>query len=106
MAADVLTLAISGSFDKGVRVPKPSEPKPGQPMVALPLSASAKVLLWNEMVGQKVKPAELALRMGSSRPAAQRLTDIGYTSDIDVMPDAMKAVDGRARLVGKTEIAA
>lgn len=92
MAADALVTAISFYFDRSQAVPLPSKPKAGQQTVALPLSVSAKVLLWNEMIRQNVKPAELARRMGISRQAAQRLTDIRHTTKIDTIAEAMEAL--------------
>lgn len=102
MAADALVVAISFYFDRNQAVPLPSKAKPGQHTVALPLSVSAKVLLWNEMIRQNVKPAELARRMGVSRQAAQRLTDIRHTTKIDTIAEAMEVLGSGVRLVVKT----
>jgi antitoxin HicB len=54
MAEDVLKDAIGVYFDNGEPVPLPSKPKIGQQVVVLPLSVSAKILLWNEMIHQRV----------------------------------------------------
>ena len=102
MAADALETAISFYFDRGQAVPLPTKPKAGQYTVALPLSVSAKILLWNEMIRQKVKPAELARRMGISRQAAQRLIDIRHTTKIDTIAEAMEMLGSGVRLVVKT----
>jgi antitoxin HicB len=101
MAADGLAAAISFYFDRNEAVPLPSKPKAGQHTVTLPLSVSAKILLWNEMIRQNVKPAELARRMGISRQAAQRLTDIRHATKIDTVAEAMEAVGSGVRLVVK-----
>jgi len=106
MAADALEAAISFYFDRNQAVPPPSKPKAGQHSVALPLSVSAKILLWNEMIRQNVKPAELARRMGISRQAAQRLTDIRHATKIDTIAEAMAALGNGVRLVVKTVAAA
>jgi len=106
MAADALVTAISFYFDRNQAVPLPSKPKAGQDTVALPLSVSAKVLLWNEMIRKNVKPAELARRMGISRQAAQRLTDIRHTTKIDTIAKAMEVLGSGVRLVIKTAAAA
>lgn len=106
MAVDALVAAISFYFDRNHAVPLPSKPKAGQDTVALPLSVSAKVLLWNEMIRQNVKPAELARRLGISRQAAQRLTDIRHTTKIDTIAEAMEVLGSGVRLVVKTVAAA
>lgn len=106
MAADALAAAISFYFDRSEAVPLPTKPKAGQHTVALPLSVSAKVLLWNEMIRQNVKPAELARRMGISRQAAQRLTNIRHATKIDTIADAMEVLGSGVRLVVKTVAAA
>lgn len=102
MAGDALITAFDFYFDKGEAIPKPSRPKEGQRVVMLPISVSAKVLLWNEMIRQNVKPAELARRMGISRQAAQRLTDIRHATKIDTIAEAMDALGSGVRLVVKT----
>ena len=106
MAADALMVAISFYFDRNQAVPLPSKPKQGQEVVVLPISVSAKVLLWNEMIRQNVKPAELARRMGISRQAAQRLTDIRHTTKIDTVAEAMEVLGSGVRLVVKAVAAA
>jgi len=106
MAADALVTAISFYFDRSQAVPMPSKPKAGQDTVLLPISMSAKVLLWNEMIRQNVKPAELARRMGISRQAAQRLTDIRHATKIDTIAEAMEVLGSGVRLVVKTVAAA
>src|SRR5271165_6838376 len=58
MAREALETALDFYFEDKHEVPMPSVPKRGQPMVELPASLSAKVLLLNEMVRQGVRPAE------------------------------------------------
>jgi antitoxin HicB len=95
MAADALITAFDFYFSKGKAIPKPSKPKDGQRVIKLPISVSAKVLLWNEMIRQDVKPAELARRLGISRQAAQRLTYIRHATKIDTIAEAA-ALTGRS----------
>lgn len=56
-AADALESALDFYFEDRRPVPAPSKPKRGQRVVELPASVSAKVLLLNEMLRQKVRPA-------------------------------------------------
>ena len=91
-AADVLETAMDIYFDERRLVPAPSQPKRGQPVVTLPVSLSAKILLLNEMLRQKVPPSELARRIGTTRQEVNRLTDIRHTSKIDRIDAALQAL--------------
>ncbi len=64
-AADALESALDFYFEEGRRVPMPSRPKRGQRLVELPASVSAKVLLLNEMIRQKVRPADFSTPAGA-----------------------------------------
>lgn len=92
MAKDVLISSMDFYFDDKRSVPLPSAPLPGERMIALPLSVSAKVLLLNEMIAQKVGPSELARRMGTSPQSINRLIELGHATKIDKVEEAMEAL--------------
>ncbi|MFP4891494.1 type II toxin-antitoxin system HicB family antitoxin [Paraburkholderia sp. EG304] len=92
MAADALLTAMDFYFEDRRTVPTPSKVKKGEELVALPASASAKVLLLNEMIGQKVTPAELARRLNTSPQAVNRIVDIGHATKIDTIAEALEAL--------------
>jgi antitoxin HicB len=92
MAKEALETALEFYFEDRRPVPEPSQPKRGQQVVELPASLSAKVLLLNEMLLQKVRPAELARRIGTTPQEVNRLTNIRHTSRIDGIAGAMKAL--------------
>ena len=92
MAQDALETALDFYFDDRRAVPAPSRPKRGQRLVSLPVSMEAKVLLLNEMVRQKVRPAELARRLRTTPQAVNRLVNIRYVSKIDGIAGAMAAL--------------
>ena len=92
MAADALETALDFYFDAGRPVPAPSKPKRGQHTVELRASVAAKVLLLNEMSSQKVRPSELARRLCVTRQEVNRLIDRRYTSKIDGIAGALKAL--------------
>jgi antitoxin HicB len=94
-ARDALESALEFYFDDQRPVPLPSTPKRGQRLVDLPLSVSAKVLLLNEMLRQKVRPAELARRLGTTPQEVNRLTNIRHTTRIDRVDAAMRALGKR-----------
>jgi antitoxin HicB len=91
-AQEALETALDFYFDDERIVPVPSKPKRGQPVVELPPSIAAKVILMNEMVRQRVRPAELARRLNTSPQAVNRLVNLRYSSKIDGIDDALKAL--------------
>ncbi|MEO8736505.1 MAG: type II toxin-antitoxin system HicB family antitoxin [Edaphobacter sp.] len=91
-AADALESALDFYFDASRQVPLPSRVKSGDEFVELAPSLSAKVLLLNEMLRQRVRPAELA-RLLETRPQdVNRLLDLHHTSKIDGIAGALKAL--------------
>jgi len=91
-AADALETALDFYFEDGRRVPMPSRPKRGQRVIELPASVSAKVLLLNEMIAQKVRPATLARRLRVTPQEVTRLIDLRHTTKIDGIAGALKAL--------------
>jgi antitoxin HicB len=90
--ADVLESALDFYLESGRQVPMPSKPRRGQLMVELPASVSAKLILLNEMVAQKIRPAELARRLKVTPQEVTRLIDLRHTSRIDGIAGALKAL--------------
>jgi antitoxin HicB len=91
-AVDALETALDFYFDHGRPVPMPSAPKRGQKLVELPASVSAKVLLFNELVEQRVRPADLAKRLSIPRQHVNRLLDPRHSTKIDNIAAALKAL--------------
>jgi len=97
-AQTALESALDFYFESNRAVPEPSRVKRGQSFVELPVSLSAKVLLLNEMVLQKVRPSELARRLGTTPQEINRLTNLRHRSRIDGIAEAMKQL-GKTREV-------
>jgi len=91
-AADVLESALDWYLESGQPIPAPSKPKRGQHLIELPASLSAKVLLVNEMVAQKIRPAELARRLQVTPQEVSRLIDVHHATKIDGIAVALKAL--------------
>lgn len=91
-AKDALETALDFYFDEGRIVPAPSALKRRQRYVELPVSLSAKVLLLNEMLRQKVRPAELAKRLHTTPQEVNRLTNLRHISKIDRIAAALKVL--------------
>lgn len=99
MAADALLVCMDFYFDNKRPVPLPSKPKKGEYLIELPLSISAKVLLLNEMLNQKVRPIDLAKKLDAKPQEINRLVDLHHTTKIDRISDAMRALGKDLELV-------
>jgi antitoxin HicB len=91
-ASDALESALDFYFEAPRPIPAPSKPKRGQRLIELSASLSAKVLLLNEMVSQKIRPAELARRLKVTPQEVTRLIDVHHTTKIDGIAVALKAL--------------
>jgi antitoxin HicB len=92
MAQDALETALDFYFDDRRPIPAPSRAKRGQRLVTLPVSIEAKVLLLNEMIRQRVRPAELARRLRTTPQVVNRMVNLRYVSRIDGIAGAMAAL--------------
>ncbi len=97
-ALEALECALEFYFEDGRSVPMPSVAKRGQQTVTLPASMSAKVLLLNEMLRQKVRPADLARLLGATPQAVNRLTNLRHPTKIDGLADAFLALGKKLEL--------
>lgn len=95
MAKDALVTALDFYFDEKREIPEPSRLKRGQVAIELPASVAAKVLLLNEMVRQKVRPSELARRLGTTAQEVNRLTQLSHVTKIDGINSALNALGKR-----------
>lgn len=99
MAQDALITAMDFYFEDRRPVPEPSEPVEGERLIDLPVSVSAKVLLLNEMVKQRVRPADLARQMKTAPQEVNRIIDLHHTTKIDTIAQAFSALGKRLELV-------
>jgi antitoxin HicB len=95
MAREALEISMDFYFDDKRPVPMPSKPKAGQAVIELPPSVAAKVLLLNEMLRQKVRPIDLARRIGTTKQEVNRLTDLKHATKIDRIDAALRALGKR-----------
>jgi len=97
-ARDALQTALDFYFDDRREVPAPSKARRGERLIELPASLSAKVLLLNEMVRQRVRPADLARRLHTTPQEITRLTDVRHRTRIDSIAAALQALGKRLEL--------
>jgi antitoxin HicB len=93
MAAEALESAMEFYFDDGALFRSRPSRKDGASHWWNCLSAwLQRCLLLNEMIQQKVRPAELARRLKTTPQEVNRLTNIRHASKIDGIAVAMKAL--------------
>lgn len=95
MAKEALELSMEFYFDDNRPVPMPSAAKRGQAVVELSPSVAAKVLLLHEMLRQKVRPIDLAQRLGTTKQEVNRLTNLRHATKIDRIDTALRALGKR-----------
>jgi antitoxin HicB len=95
MAKEALELSMEFYFEDMRPVPMPSKPKRGQTVVELSPSVAAKVLLLNEMLRQKVRPIDLARRLGTTKQEVNRLTNLRHPTKIDRIDEALRTLGKR-----------
>ena len=91
-ALDALESALDFYFEDGRPIPTPSPRKRGQRMITLPASTTATVMLHNELIHQKVRPAELAKRLGIPRQEMTRMLNLRHKTKIDTIAAAFQAL--------------
>jgi antitoxin HicB len=97
-AQDALETAMDFYFEDRRAVPLPSAVPKGSTSITLPASVSAKILLLNEMVRQKMRPAELARRLDVRPQDVSRLVNLHHPTKIDTIGDAL-AVMGKKLVI-------
>ncbi|MGF6607078.1 hypothetical protein OKW45_001978 [Paraburkholderia sp. WSM4175] len=61
-------------------------------------SHAAKALLLAEMTAQGIRPVDLAVRLGTTRQAVNRLLDPEHATKIDAVAEALAALGKRLTL--------
>ncbi len=97
-ALDAFETALDFYFEDGKHIPLPSPAKPSHKLIELPPSVSAKILLHNEMVRQRVRPIDLANRLGVPRQEVTRMLDWRHNTKIDTTAKALAALGKRLEL--------
>lgn len=92
LAQDAFRTALEFYFEDKRPLPAPSRPRPGQHLFVVAPSIAAKALLRNEMLRQKIRPAELARRLNTSPQEVNRLTNLRHSTRIDSIAVALRAL--------------
>ena len=93
-AVDALESAMSMYVQTRKPLPVPGKPKRGQRVVSPSALECAKLGIYQAMMQQGIKKAELARRLGWHMPQVDRLLDLQHASRFDQL-------DAAARVLGK-----
>ena len=99
MARDALITAMDFYVEDRRAVPAPSQAEAGESLIDLPPSISAKVLLLNELIQEKISNAELARRLVTSPQTVNRLTTLTHPTKIDALAEVFAALGKRLDVV-------
>lgn len=91
-AVDALETALSFYVDERQPLPKPSKPKRGQRTVSPSALEAAKLGVYQAMLEQDIKKAELARRLGWHAPQIDRLFDLTHASKLEQIEAAAAAL--------------
>jgi antitoxin HicB len=91
-ASDALETVLDIYFDERRLIPMPSQATHGQHTITLPALESAKILLWNEMLTQKLRKSDLARLLNVHMPQIDRLFDLQHASKLEFVEQAAKAL--------------
>ncbi len=93
-ALDGLETAFMIYMDDRRAIPMPTAAKAGDYTVRIPVKVAAKVLLFNEMIAQKVTKAEMARRLDGFQASADRILSIKHSTKLETL-EAAFAVLGK-----------
>ena len=97
-ALDALVTAMDFYFEDRRPVPAPSAARKGEHLVTLPASITAKVLLLNRMLAQRLRPVDLATRMNLKPQEVTRILNLHHATKIDTLAAAIKASGAELQL--------
>ncbi len=72
-------------MEQGKPIPLPSNPQEGETIVYLNLNAQTKIAIWNEIVAQKLKPAQVAKLIAPSKYPMTRLKNLTEPISLDAI---------------------
>lgn len=97
-AVDALETAVDACIKMRETVPRPSKLKEDQLAVLVPPQVKAKILIWNEMIKQGLRKADIARRLEVKPPQIDRLFDIRHGTRLADLEKAAEALGKRIEL--------
>lgn len=85
-------------FEHNKVFPEPSSPKENDQLIELPISVIARMMLLNTMVENKVRPVDLARKMGLKPQEVNRIVNLKHNIRIDTIQKALTALGKKLTL--------
>ena len=90
--------AIEARISRREAIPSPSKGRANDPQVTLPVQAEIKVLLYQAMLKDGVRKADLARRMNMPRQEIDRLLDLNHATSLAKVEAAFAALGKSLRI--------
>jgi|HubBroStandDraft_4_1064222.scaffolds.fasta_scaffold836398_1 antitoxin HicB len=96
---DAMELILGEYMRRRAEIPRPSKRKGRHiRIVELPLLTQAKLSLYSAMQASGIRKADLARRLGVSKPQVERLLDLAHGSRLEQIEQAFRALNKRVEL--------
>lgn len=97
-AADCLAVALETYMEQQQDIPRPSKPKKGQYLIAVPLELALKIAVYQAMRDAHVTTAELARRMDAPESLVTQILDPNRAVPLETIERALAQLGRTARL--------
>jgi antitoxin HicB len=98
-AIDAIELILGEYMRRRADIPVPSKRRGRHiRIVELPLLTQAKLSLYSAMQASEIRKADLARRLGVSKPQIERLLDLSHGSRLEQIEQAFRALNKRLEL--------
>ncbi|OIN45996.1 type II toxin-antitoxin system HicB family antitoxin [Pseudomonas costantinii] len=94
-AEDAIETALSIYVDQRRAIPQASPALPDEYVIRLSAVTVTKIVLWNEMMAQNMRKADLCKRLGLAQTQGDRLVDFLHTSKMEALEKALEALGVR-----------
>ena len=98
LGEDALIAALGAYIHLKKDLPAPSQPRDGQPLIAVPPLQSAKLALYSEMRERGVSQSDLAEALGVGESDIRDLLDLDWDSSMAQVEGALEAVKSAERV--------
>lgn len=94
-AVDAIESTLSIYVDDRRAIPQATAPEAGELVVHLPAVTVAKIALWNEMVAQGMRKADLCRLLDLSQTQGDRLLDFLHNTKMEALESALAKLGKR-----------
>lgn len=94
-AEDAIETTLSIYVDQRRVIPQASPALPDEYVIRLSAVTVTKIVLWNEMMAQNMRKADLCKRLGLAQTQGDRLVDFLHTSKMEALEKALEALGVR-----------